>query len=372
MRLALFVLPLVLAPVTATCQLSNVDCEAVTNPVEICAPPGRVIAGSAGNGEKFSAANISAVSVSLNISAFNISAINISAINVSSPNANAWHDAVLKEGAEDALSDLSAKGDSEFISPPQPQAQQHFHWGRALLESFELLSIEQAYVVHDDWNWVGGKASENGIPFNHYWRDYKQSLQAWVHSGWNDGDPNMYGYVGHPIQGVATSYIFLQNDPKYEKVEFSKSKEYWRSRFKATIFNAVYSTQWNLGPISEPTVEKYGTLWRDPWNRGNSMWRYTGMGQIDLVMTPVGGFGWMVGLDIVDRFVTRRVEASTQNRFLIDVTRCGLDPIRIGTNLLHGKRPWYRPRDAREMYVKQLKQIEGPGIDGNNVTPASH
>jgi hypothetical protein len=211
------------------------------------------------------------------------------------------------------------------------------------LESFELLSVEHAYVVHDDWNWVAGRASENGIPFNHYWRDYKQSLASWVHSGWNDGDPNIYGYVGHPMQGVATSYIYLQNDPKSEKLEFSKTKEYWRSRFKATVWNAVYSTQWNIGPISEATVEKYGTLHRDFWNRGNNQYRWTSMGQIDLVMTPVGGFGWLVGEDILDRFITRRVEGATRNRFLIDATRCGLDPIRVGTNLLHGKRPWYRP-----------------------------
>jgi hypothetical protein len=233
---------------------------------------------------------------------------------------------------------------------------QTFHWGRALLESFELLSIEQAYVLHDDWRWVAGSNSENGIPFNHYWRDYKQSLSSWIHSGWNDGDPNMYGYVGHPIQGVAASYIYLQNDPKSEKLEFSKSKAYWRSRLMATLWNAAYSTQWNIGPISEMTVEKYGTKQRPPWNQDGS-WPctskhcYTGVGQIDLVMTPVAGFGWLVGEDILDRFVTWRVERATRNRFVIDVTRCGLDPVRVGTNILHGKKPWYRAsRDNRESY----------------------
>lgn len=243
-----------------------------------------------------------------------------------------------------------------FVSITRPQVKQKFHWGRALLESFELLSIEQAYVLHDDWRWVAGSNSENGIPFNHYWRDYKQSLSSWIHSGWNDGDPNMYGYVGHPIQGVAASYIYLQNDPKSEKLEFSNTKAYWRSRLMATLWNAAYSTQWNIGPISEMTVEKYGTKQRPPWNQDGS-WPctskhcYTGVGQIDLVMTPVAGFGWLVGEDILDRFVTRRVERATRNRFVIDVTRCGLDPVRVGTNILHGKKPWYRAsRDNREGY----------------------
>lgn len=259
--------------------------------------------------------------------------------------------------------------DANFVSTnSQSPKKQGVHWGRTLLESFELLSIEQAYVVHTDWDWVAGKKSENGIPFNHYWRDYKQSLSAWIHAGWNDGDPNMYGYVGHPIQGVAVSYIFLQNDPKSERLEFSKTKAYWVSRLKATAFNATYSTQWNIGPLSEATVEKYGTHHRSPWNQ-NGTWPcntkdcYTGMGQIDLVMTPFGGMGWLVGEDILDRFITRRVEASTRSRTLIDVTRCGLDPIRVGTNILHGKRPWYRPRDTKE--------VDFPGEPSFGPSPAT-
>ena len=246
--------------------------------------------------------------------------------------------------------------DNAFVSSSSQTKPQGFHWGRALLESFMLLSIEQAYVVHDDWRWVGGFSSENGVPFNHYWRDYKQSLSTWIHSSWNDGDPNMYGYVGHPIQGLAASYIFLQNDPKSTGVEFSKTKAYWHSRLKASLWNAVYSTQWNIGPLSEATVEKYGTHWRPPWNQDGS-WPctikncYTGMGQIDLVMTPVGGFGWLIGEDFLDRFVTKRVESATQNRFLIDTTRCGIDPVRVGTNILHGKRPWYRTRDRGDLIL---------------------
>ena len=243
---------------------------------------------------------------------------------------------------------------SAFVTTAQAPTRTGFRWGRALLESFELLTIEQSYVVHTDWKWVAGGNSENGVPFNHYWRDYKQSLSAWVHAGWNDGDPNMYGYVGHPIQGVAVSYIYLQNDPRSENLQFSRTKAYWQSRFRATVWNAVYSTQWNIGPLSEMTVEKYGTHWRSPWNQDgtwpcNTKHCYTGVGQIDLVMTPIGGMGWLIGEDFLDRYVTRRVEASTPNRVLIDITRIGLDPIRCGTNMLHGQRPWYRSRDKQRV-----------------------
>ena len=54
----------------------------------------------------------------------------------------------------------------------------------------------------------------------------------------------------------------------------------------------------------------------------------TGVGQVNLVMTPVGGFGWMLGEDLLDRYVARRVEGSTRNSFLIGFTRCALNPIR--------------------------------------------
>ena len=274
------------------------------------------------------------------------------------------HDALLAASSTNTArstqnNDLGASA-SMLVSGTRPR-KQGFHWRRALFESFTLLSIEQAYVVHDDWKWVAGVDSERGVPFNHYWSDYKHSLSTWLHSGWNDGDPNLYGYLGHPVQGLATSYIYLQNDPKSEKLEFSKTKAYWRSRLMATLWNAAYSTQWNIGPLSEPTIEKYGTLNRGAWNQ-NGTWPcttkhcYTGMGQIDLVMTPLGGLGWLVGEDFLDKNVTKRVEGSTQHRFLIDLVRCGIDPVRVGTNFLHGKRPWYRARDAGELHFPSLKE----------------
>jgi hypothetical protein len=237
------------------------------------------------------------------------------------------------------------------VSSPEG-AKQGFHWGRALTESFTLLVIEQAYVVHTDFRWV---VTENGIPFNHYWRDYMQSLSEWTRSGWDDGDPNWFGYIGHPIQGALTGFIQIQNDPKSEKLEFSNTKAYWKSRLKAALWNAAYSTQWNLGPLSEVTVEKYGTKARPPWNSDgsypcNTKHCYTGVGQIDVVMTPIGGTAWLIGEDFLDKKVVERIEASTQNHLLIDTARVAFNPIRAGANMLHGKHPWYRAsRDDRGM-----------------------
>jgi len=241
--------------------------------------------------------------------------------------------------------------------------EQGFHWGQALTESLTFLLIEQAYVVHTDLRWV---VSENGIPFNHYWRDYKQSLSEWTRSGWDDGDPSWYGYVGHPIQGALTGFIQIQNDPKSEKLEFSKTKAYWGSRLKAALFNAAYSTQWNLGPLSEVTVEKYGTKTRPPWNSNGSFpctskTCYTGVGQIDIVMTPLGGTGWLIGEDFLDKKIVRRVERATQNRFLIDTVRVALNPVRAGANMLHGEHPWHRAsRDDHGMSTVSQQKTAAP------------
>ena len=236
----------------------------------------------------------------------------------------------------------------------KPVRKEHFHWRRALTESAAFFAIEQSYVIQDDFRWF---VIENGVPFNHYWRDYKQSLSTWIHSGWDDGDPALYSYLGHPLQGAMTGYIQVQNDPQGEKLEFSNSKPYWHSRLKAMLWSAVYSTQWNIGPLSELTFEKYGSKTRPPWNHDGT-WPchekecLTGVGQVDLVTTPLGGFAWMVMEDVLDRKVVRHVESSTGNLFWIDVTRCALNPIRSGANILHGKRPWYRAsRDGHGNYL---------------------
>jgi len=277
------------------------------------------------------------------------------------------HDVLLGQGLHEAASH-SSSGALDPVIAAREAENEGFHWRRALTESLTFLLIEQAYVVHPDFYWV---VSENGVPFNHYWRDYTQSLSTWTHSGWNDGDPNWFGYVGHPIQGALTGFIQIQNDPKSERQVFSRTRSYWKSRLKAAAWNAVYSTQWNLGPLSEVTVEKYGTKDRGPWTYAGTYpcthHCLTGVGQIDIVMTPLGGTGWLIGEDFLDEKVVRWVEESTRNPLLIDTVRVGLNPIRAGANMLHGQHPWYRAsRDGLEM-----SPFTGQKKDPKNVVATS-
>jgi hypothetical protein len=231
------------------------------------------------------------------------------------------------------------------IEPPSRESRgtPHFHWKSALLESFTFLTISHAYLAYSDYYHV----TIDGLPFNHFWRDYKTSLSAWVDSGWDDGDPFLDNYIGHPVQGALTGYIQIQNDPNGQKLEFANSKAYWKSRSKAMLWNAAYSTLWEIGPMGEMTVEKYGTFsyWRREGKWGNSE------GQVDLVVTPIAGTAWIIMEDLLDKHIARRVEGSTRNSFLIAVTRCAVNPVRGGANILHRKWPWYRAsRDAAEVY----------------------
>jgi hypothetical protein len=278
---------------------------------------------------------------------------------------------------EETLSEKEAPTNADAVEPAmQPFAQEHFDWGRALEESFTFLAIEQAYVVHEDFRWV---VVENGIPFNHYWRDYMQSLTSWWRAGWSAGENPLYNYVGHPIQGAMTSYIQIQNDPRGEDLEFANTREYWRSRLMATVWNAVYSTQWSMGPLSEMTVEKYGTKARPAWN-SNGTWPcttnhcYSGVGKVNIVMTPVGGLGWVLGEDWMDKNLVRRVEAATDNRLLIDTVRCSLNPIRGGANILHGREPWYRARDhgpTNPRIAYRYASPQGNALATSNRPPAN-
>jgi hypothetical protein len=181
--------------------------------------------------------------------------------------------------------------------------------------------------------------------------------------------------VGHPIQGALTSYIQIQNDPRGDSLEFSNTRAYWHSRLRATIWNTVYSTQWNIGPFSEMTVEKYGAKVRSPWNQDGtwpctSKHCYTGVGQIDLVMTPVGGFVWTVGEDWLDKQIAVPVEEVTRNHFLIDFTRCAVNPIRGGASILHGRRPWWRARDARQLYFQHQAKKLARALPTEHTAPA--
>jgi hypothetical protein len=69
------------------------------------------------------------------------------------------------------------------------------------------------------------------------------------------------------------------------------------------------------------------------------------MGYVDLVVTPIGGLGWMVGEDALDRFLVEPVERKWNNRRITRVLRVALSPTRSFANVLRFQKPW--KRDSR-------------------------
>ena len=103
--------------------------------------------------------------------------------------------------------------------------------------------------------------------------------------------------------------------------------ENWRAQ--ATAWTAVYSMQFEFGPLSEASIGNVGL-------RGETT------GWVDHVVTPVGAFGLMVGEDALDRYFVRWVEGRTQTRFFRAALRMTFNPARTLSNATTGHLPWYR------------------------------
>jgi|GEM_PF-607640 hypothetical protein len=205
---------------------------------------------------------------------------------------------------------------------PEPTT---FQWKPALAQSFAFLMFEHGVRI------LREPSTRKQLP-GKFWKDYCDSVLGL--DGWRDGDPFYVNYVGHPMQGAVTGYIQIQNDPRGKKLEFN-DPGYWVSRSKAMLWNAAYSVQFEIGPISEASIGNVGKA-IDP-RTGRS-----GAAAVDLVVTPTVGTAWLIGEDIVDRYVVRKLENSTNNRYLKSVYRGLLNPDRAFANMLAGKVPWHR------------------------------
>ena len=163
-----------------------------------------------------------------------------------------------------------------------------------------------------------------------YLRNYGRSV-ANLH-GWADGDEFYVNYVGHPMQGAVAGFLWTQNDPAYHKAVFGKDPLYWKSRLRAAAFIWAYSTQFEIGPISEASI-------------GAIQSQFPQQGFVDHVITPSLGMAWMIGEDVVDRYIIEPIEARTENHYIRLFIRMGFNPARTFSNVLNGHAPW--SRDSR-------------------------
>lgn len=186
--------------------------------------------------------------------------------------------------------------------------------------TLSFLAVEHGFRLLTEPGTVSGLSGP-------YLRNYGRAVGN-LH-GWADGDEFYVNYVGHPMEGGVAGFIFAQNDRAYRFVEFGSSREYWRSRLRAAAFAWAFSTQFEIGPVSEASI-------------GGIQAAFPQQGFVDHVITPTVGLAWMIGEDAVDKYVIERIEEATTNRLVRYVARSGLNPCRSFAYIVQGRLPWDR------------------------------
>jgi hypothetical protein len=101
------------------------------------------------------------------------------------------------------------------------------------------------------------------------------------------------------------------------------------------VWAAVWSTQFEIGPLSEASL---GNVGQKLYNGHHSKMTYG-----DLIVTPVVGVMWSVGEDAIDKYVlTNWIENKVENRLMMKILRSVLTPTTSFANILRGRAPWRR------------------------------
>ena len=193
-------------------------------------------------------------------------------------------------------------------------------WKGAITDSLRLLMLEHSTRIA----FQSKTRRELGGPF---WQDYKRSVK--VPDTWEDGDSWRVNYVGHPIHGAASGFIWLDHEDGAHDPDLGFSREYWNSRGRALAWASAYSVQFEFGPFSEASIGNVGL------RAGTTGW-------VDHVVTPLGALGFMVAEDAIDRHVIARIEQWTGNRAVKAIVRSLLNPSRTLSNTAQGRLPWFR------------------------------
>lgn len=193
-------------------------------------------------------------------------------------------------------------------------------WKGAFADSLRLLLVEHTTRI------VFQSKTRRELGGN-FFGDYKRSLR--MPDTWDDGDSWAVNYVGHPIHGAASGFIWLDHEDGSHDPKLGFSSEYWASRGRATAWAALYSVQFEFGPFSEASI-------------GNVGLRPHTTGWVDHVVTPAGALAFLVAKDALDRYLIVRIESWTGNRVVRAIARTFLNPSRTLSNSAQGLAPWSR------------------------------
>lgn len=217
----------------------------------------------------------------------------------------------------------SADLKNEAKDETAPEQKEGFNWRGAFSQSFVFLGVQHGYAL------IFQKKTRRALK-GKFWSDYKNSVKSL--SGWDDGNKFFTNYIAHPMQGALTGFIYVQNSPQARRQQFGNSGAYWRSRMKALLWTTAWSTQFEIGPISQASIGNVGLKGKQTW--------------VDMVITPTVGTALMITEEALDRYLIKSIERRTDNFYVKIFSRMLFNPTRIFANILRFKEPWYRDRPA--------------------------
>lgn len=191
-----------------------------------------------------------------------------------------------------------------------------FDWKSAFKQSLLFLGVQHGYAFTQS-------KTRRELKGN-FFKDYFKSVKSL--RGWEDGGRFFTNYIAHPMQGSMTGFIQIQNDSKGKKLDFGTSGDYWRSRLKAMAWSAAWSTQFEIGPLSQASIGNVGLKGKQTW--------------VDIVITPTVGTAMLIAEDAADKYLIRRFE--TKGFYAKIFSRMLLNPTRTLANTIRFKAPWHR------------------------------
>ena len=204
------------------------------------------------------------------------------------------------------------------------------HWHQLIIEG----SLYNAF--QDMGNLYTGYWYRYETTHGKWWDRYIASVDGWRWDRWEDNNPWLDDYVGHPMMGSITNYMWIQNDPKGMTVEQANDWIYWRSRLRALAFSTAFSFWWKFGPTGEAAIGHNGDHYF--YDKG-VLTNETGW--VELVTTPLGGLAWTLGEDALDKHLFRKI-AAKPHRPVTLLLASFLTPSRATANIFRFRPPWYR------------------------------
>jgi hypothetical protein len=230
------------------------------------------------------------------------------------------------------------------------------HWRQLLISS----AVFNAFL--NAGNLYSGYYYRHETTHGKWFQRWFDSDLGWDWKDWTDGNPLMDQYVGHPMMGSITNYIWIQNDPKGATVQIGEPG-YWKSRMRALAFTTAFHFEWKFGPFGEAGVGHIG----DHTTHYVGTEKRNDTGIVELVTTPVGGFLWTMAEDALDKSVVKRIEASPRRPVTL-LLLSFLTPSRATANIFRWRPPWYR--DDRVVKASTFWS-EPPGPDDPDAQPAN-